>query len=85
MEKQELTAANLDAQADLIIQLERARIISGRTIDQVAELLGIESELAQSILKGERDLTLHELRLLAFAADAVIEYEVEAASEKDKT
>lgn len=76
-----LAQANVLAQQEMIQQLEAARIVSGRSVDEVAALLGVEPSMVQQSLSGERDLTLTELRLLAFAVDAVVEYEVESTAE----
>lgn len=76
-----IALAAVQAQQDLAQQLEQARVINGRSIEAVARLLGIEVPAAEAALRGEHDLTLSELRMLAYAVGAVVEYQVESFAE----
>jgi transcriptional regulator with XRE-family HTH domain len=67
---------NLLAQKNLFIAFRAARKSSGRSVDQAAELLGVSNEQYEQIESGTIDLTLAEVRQLAFAVDAVVSYRV---------
>lgn len=44
------------------------------SLRQVADTLGVAEDVARSAIRGEQDLTLHEIRLLGSAMELVVEY-----------
>ena len=67
---------NLDTQEGLFEAIADARVSSGATVEDVAAKLGIDAAHYVEIEAGGADLTLSELRQVAFAIDAVISYSV---------
>jgi transcriptional regulator with XRE-family HTH domain len=67
---------NLHAQEALFEAICTEQADSGRTINDVAERLGISTAEVEDALRGRTDLTLTELRLLSIACDVVVTYSV---------
>lgn len=72
-----LATINYEAQEWLTRELHAAFQMSGLTVDQLAELLEIEVDVARDWLSGNVDLAMSELRHLATALDAYVTYRVE--------
>ncbi|WP_445444457.1 hypothetical protein [Clavibacter sp. km3a] len=68
---------NILHQQELFSELAEARIAAGRSVEEAAEILGVEPEILQRVEAGSEDMTLSELRQFAYAADAVISYHVQ--------
>lgn len=72
----ETARINLANQKGLIRDLTQARHASGRSKQVVADLLGCEVEVIDLIENFEYDMTLSEIRVYAFAVDALIEIDI---------
>ncbi|MGL3805828.1 helix-turn-helix domain-containing protein [Paeniglutamicibacter sp. R2-26] len=60
----------------LLRRLYHARLSAGRTVEQVAELIGCDKDLIESIESGEYELSAGELREFALAVNSIVEYNV---------
>lgn len=67
---------NRDAQRHLFTRIVEAQEHSGRTPDEVAHDLGLDVITLASVMRGETDLTMTELRLLSIACEVVVDYRV---------
>lgn len=72
----EQNEANYEA---LSAQLRAAQERSGYTSEEAAERLGVNIETFENAVRGRRDMTMMELRLLAASIDAVVEFKVTSA------
>jgi DNA-binding XRE family transcriptional regulator len=68
-------------QAQLIADLQAARIEAGITSEEAAKTLGIPREVFDDVEAGRIPLNLTEIREYAYAVGAVIEYSVTSKSE----
>lgn len=71
---------NVESQSGLMETLVAATEDSGTTLEDVATRLGADATLVKSMLNGERDTNLNELRMLASALGVVVDYRVVPAS-----
>lgn len=67
---------NIVAQESLLSNICTA---AEQPADVVAERLGISVEDLEVVLRGQSDLTMTEVRLLAIASDLIISYQVRSA------
>lgn len=74
--EQSLADDNLDSQAHLWELLAKARLESGKSDDEVAQILGVSTELLSAIEGGRINLTLSDLREYAYSIDALVSYRV---------
>lgn len=72
--------ANNGYQSHLLKQLHNARRSRGRTVEEVAKLLGTDAAVVEDIESGDYEPNLTELRQYAWAIEAVIEYRVHACA-----
>lgn len=71
-----ISGKNLSNQQDLIDDLKRAREENGISLEQAAQMLGIEVSLLEAVEGFRVELSLTDLRQYAYACGAVIEYSV---------
>lgn len=71
---------NVNSQYSLIETLHAAAADSGDSIEDIASRLGADPEMIVSMLNGERDTNLNELRMLASAMSVVVDYRIVPAS-----
>lgn len=74
---------NRDNQRRLLGQICSVQAQSGIDSAVVAERLGISEDDLASVVRGETDMTMTELRLLSIACEVVVSYEV-ASSHSDR-
>lgn len=67
-------------QAQLIADLQAARVQAGISSEEAAKTLGISREVFDDVEAGRISLNLTDIRGYAFAVGAVIEYSVTKAS-----
>lgn len=75
-----LAVVNATAQEALTEGLHNAFLKSGRSLEDVADQLRVAPEIVEAALRGVRDLTLTEIRLLALAVNAFVRYQVTPVS-----
>lgn len=75
-----VSEANYSYQLRLVEALKVARSESGRSLQEVADLLGAPQELVRDIESNDYEMNLSELRQFAFAVDSVIEFRVHAGA-----
>ena len=62
--------------AEIGEQFRIARLEAGLTVNQVASSMGVSAKLIDEVEKGERDLTMSEVRLYCLAVEARFEWEM---------
>ncbi|WP_157365102.1 helix-turn-helix domain-containing protein [Arthrobacter sp. QXT-31] len=72
--------ANNSSQHKLLMDLAKARMMRGLTVQKVAELLGATTEIVEDIESGDYEPNLTELRQYAYAIEAVVEFRVHACA-----
>lgn len=70
---------NRDNQRQLLSQICSVHAESDLASSLVAERLGISEDELASVVRGDTDMTLTELRLLSIACEVVVSYEVVSA------
>lgn len=68
--------ANLDQQEALVRGICTAQAESGRSVEELAALVGADPELIARAISGEDDLSLTEIRHIAVALNMVVGYRV---------
>lgn len=76
-----VAGANLSAQEGFISALCDAQVQSGLTVQEAADRIGAPVEAVMQALVGDSDLNLTEIRHLAIALDAIVEFRVTNARE----
>ncbi|WP_405475703.1 helix-turn-helix domain-containing protein [Paenarthrobacter ilicis] len=82
-DSQLVSDANNNSQHRLLFDLVRAREARGRTVEEVAEILGTTLDTVEDIESGDYEPNLTELRHYAYAIEAVIEFRVHACAVAD--
>lgn len=71
-----LASLNSDSQHEFIEAMRKARIANGISLEEAARRIGCSPEMLESSEHGGRDLTFHEVRLMAIAAEVRFEFTV---------
>jgi len=74
--EQKVAEENWHAQKRLFLDLNEARLASGRSNEEIARKLLWDTEKLNSVLDGQVDLSLSDVRELGYAVNAVISYRV---------